>query len=238
MRRITELTKDFFNVVNQLRRGALDGGAGGAASDGTSAGAELSAELMHSKLRALVESTMQQGEELAMQGRDVQDVVYALVALADERALAMSENVRRFWMTNMLQLRYFHENVAGEGFFTRLEGLRRDSRRIEVLEVYYLCLLFGFQGKYAIRGGDIELANLIDVLLAEMGKALDVPEELSPSADRPDDAVGRSRGRTLFWVSLGALSLTVALYAALRVSIVKEASALREPVADVVEPRQ
>ena len=62
MRRITELTKDFFNVVNQLRRGALDGGAGGAASDGTSAGAELSAELMHSKLRALVESTMQQGE--------------------------------------------------------------------------------------------------------------------------------------------------------------------------------
>lgn len=230
MRRITELTKDYFNALNQLRRSAIEGAEHG--------DAELSAELIHSKLRGLIETMMQQGEELGMQGRDTQDVIYALVALADERALAMSENVRRFWMTNMLQLRYFHENVAGEGFFTRLEGLRRDSRRLEVLEIYYLCLLFGFQGKYAIRGGEIELANLVDILRAEMGKALEVSDELSPSADRPDDAVGRSRGRTLFWVSLGALSLTVALYAALRVSIAKEARALlREPISDV-EPRQ
>jgi type VI secretion system protein ImpK len=222
MRRITELTKDYFNALNQLRGGAREG-------------AELSPELVHSKLRGLVDTMVQRGEELGMQSRDVQDVVYALVALADERALAMSENIRRFWMTNMLQLRYFHENVAGEGFFTRLEGLRRERRRIEVLEVYYLCLLFGFQGKYAIRGGDIELVNLLDVLRAEMGPALEVPDELSPSAERPDDAVGRSRGRTLFWVSLGALTLTVALYAALRVSIVKEAASLREPAPEVKE---
>jgi type VI secretion system protein ImpK len=218
MKRITELTKDFFNALNQIR-GADDG-------------QEPSPELVHSKLRGLIDAMLQQGAQLAMPDRDVQDIAYALVALADERALAMSEAMHQFWMANTLQLRYFHENVAGDGFFSRLDGLRKDLRRLEVLEVYYLCLLFGFQGKFAIRGGDIELANLIDLLRSELGKALDIADELSPSAERPDDAVGRARGRTLIWVSAGAMVLTLTLYIALRVSIANESASLREPPAE------
>lgn len=218
MKRITELTKDFFNALNQIR-GADDA-------------VEPSPELVHTKLRGLVDAIQLQGSELAMQDRDVQDIVYALVALADERALAMSEGMHRYWMGNMLQLRYFHENVAGEGFFSRLDAIRQDARRLEVLEVYYLCLLFGFQGKFAIRGGDIELANLIDILRSELAKALEVGDELSPSAERPDDAVGRSRGRTLIWVSAGAVLLTVTLYFALRISISSAAAPLREPTSE------
>ena len=214
MKRITELTKDYFNALNQIRE----------AQDGL----EPAPELVHMKLRGLIDDIIKRGPETGMQEREVQEIAYALVALADERALAMSENMRRFWMGNLLQIRYFHENVAGEGFFTRLEGMRRDARRLEVLEIYYLCLLFGFQGKFAIRGGDLELANLIEVLRTEIGQALDVPEDLSPSAERPDDAVGRARGRALIWISAGTLLVTVALYAALRVSISNESASLRD----------
>ena len=60
--------------------------------------------------------------------------------------------IRDVWMSNPLQLHYFNENLAGEGFFYRLERILADPRRVEALRVYYLCLLFGFQGKYAVRG--------------------------------------------------------------------------------------
>jgi type VI secretion system protein ImpK len=219
MKKVTELTKDCFNAINQIRE--------------AQEGVAPPAEVLHQRMRAFIDELVERGARENVQERDVQDMVYALVALADEMALAMSDNVRRFWVGNLLQLRYFNENVAGEGFFRRLEGIRRDARRLDVLEVYYLCLLFGFQGKHAVRGGEMELLTLIDALRNELGQALDVPDELSPSAERPDDAVRKARGRMPFlWVSLGALALAVSVYAALRVSISNEGALARDRLAE------
>jgi hypothetical protein len=75
--------------------------------------------------------------------------------------------------------------------------------------------------------------NLVEVLRAELAQALDVPEELSPSAERPDDAVFKRRGRMGFlWVSIGALALAVGVYVALRMSIGNEAAAARDSIAE------
>ncbi len=219
MKRITELTKDCFNAINQIR----EAGEGMAPP----------AEILHKSLRGYIDALIERGPRHGYQERDVHDMAYALVALADEMALSLSESVRRFWMGNLLQLKYFNENVAGEGFFQRLEAMRRDPRKVEVVEVYYLCLLFGFQGKYAIRGGEIELMNLIETLRVELSQALDIPDELSPSAERPDDAVFKKRGRMGFlWVSVGALMLAVSVYVALRVSIGNEGAAARDRIAE------
>jgi type VI secretion system protein ImpK len=193
-------------------------------------------EILHQRLRGFIDALIERGPREGHQERDVMDMAYALVALADEMAMSMSESVRRYWMGNLLQLRYFNENVAGEGFFTRMEALRRPPQRLEVLEVYYLCLLFGFQGKYAVRGGEIELLNLIEVVRTELSQALDVPDELSPSGERPDDAVLKARGRMpLIWVSVGALVLAVGVYVALRISIGNEGAAARERIAETAK---
>src|SRR3954471_8130220 len=136
MKRVTELTKDCFNAINQIRE--------------SQEGMAPPPELLHQRLRGFIDALIERGPRDGFQERDVQDMAYALVALADEMALGMSESVRRFWMGNLLQIRYFNENVAGEGFFTKLDAVRRDPRRLDVLEVYYLCLLLGFQGKYAM----------------------------------------------------------------------------------------
>lgn len=54
-----------------------------------------------------------------------------------------------------LQLSQFGDHLAGENFFTRLEDLRaQGAPRLPSLEVYYLCLLLGFEGKYRIEGGE------------------------------------------------------------------------------------
>ena len=219
MKKVTDLTKDCFNAINQIRE--------------AQEGVAPPPELLHQRLRGFVDALLDRGPREGYQERDVRDMAYALVALADEMAQGMSENVRRYWTANLLQLRYFNENVAGDGFFTRLEAARRDARRIEVLEVYYLCLLLGFQGKYAIRGGEIELLNLIDALRGELAQALDIPDELSPSAERPDDFVRKARGRMPFlWVAVGALALAVGVYAALRVSIGNEGAVARDRLAE------
>ena len=42
---------------------------------------------------------------------------------------------------------------AGERFFERLDKVRRAGEgKAELLEIYYLCMALGFEGKYKIAG--------------------------------------------------------------------------------------
>jgi len=85
----------------------------------------------------------------------IQDCKYAFCALLDEIILNSEFEIRDEWERNPLQLRLFGEHLAGEGFFDRLENLRLEPQKhIETLEVYYTCLILGFQGKYLLEGED------------------------------------------------------------------------------------
>lgn len=74
---------------------------------------------------------------------------FALVAFLDEAVTSLPFSDKDAWLTNPLQSELFGLNYAGEEFFRRLEELRRRTQEnIQVLEVYYLCLVLGFKGKY------------------------------------------------------------------------------------------
>lgn len=78
---------------------------------------------------------------------------YAFCALMDEIVLSSEFVIREEWERAPLQLRLFGEHLAGEAFFDRLETLRLNPEaNIEALEVFYACLLLGFQGKYLLEG--------------------------------------------------------------------------------------
>ena len=155
-----------------------------------------------------------------------------LVDIADEVAQSKSEALRQFWGSQQLQLLYFQENVAGEGFFTRLETLRRDPRRHEVLRVYTLALLFGFQGRYRVRGGELELMNLLDDLQRSLARAREHESEtLSPQGEPPEvtRAGGRGRGMLLYAAG-GAIAAAVALVVVLRVWLGSSVSSVVERI--------
>ncbi len=98
----------------------------------------------------------------------VQESKYAFCALMDEIILASNFRIRDEWERNPLQLRLFGEHLAGEGFFQRLEDLRLDPKKnIEILEVYYTCLLLGFQGKYLLEG-----MEKLNYLIARIGQEI------------------------------------------------------------------
>ncbi len=85
----------------------------------------------------------------------IHDCKYAFCALLDEIILNSDFEIRDEWERNPLQLRLFGEHLAGEGFFDRLDNLRLEPQKnIEILEVFYTCMILGFQGKYLLEGED------------------------------------------------------------------------------------
>jgi len=216
MERITEVTKDCFNAIAQLRR--LEE-------------AQLPPpEALHRQLRSFIDEMRKQGAQAGYSRDDVDDIAYAVVALADEVALSKGEAMRGFWIGQQLQLVYFQENVAGEGFFTRLEAARKDPRRAEVLQAYYLALLFGFQGRFRVRGGEMELLNIIADLQRQFSRRRkkDI-ETLSPSGERPDDSrAGASSGRLLAGIVAAVLVASLLTVVGLRLWVGSTASAVVE----------
>jgi type VI secretion system protein ImpK len=217
---VDELTSECFNALNQLREyeGVIN-----------------SPDLIRERVCGFLDVVKDRARELGIADRDTQDMLYALVALADEVAMTKGEPLRGAWVARPLQLQYFNENLAGEGFFARLEGLRRDRRKSDVLRVYYLCMLFGFQGRYAIRGGEIELMRIIDATRTDLLAGVEVTDQLSPAGDPPDEPLVQHGGRNpLIWVSLGIFAIAVALFVGLRISLDTKASNLADRVDELV----
>lgn len=207
MERITEVTRECFDALIQLRR--------------ADASSLPTAPALHDRLRRFVDGMMARAGQAGFARDEVDDIAYAVVALADEIVLSRSPALRQAWPGQSLQLHYFHENVAGEGFFTRLEAVRRDLRRREILQVYYLALALGFQGRYQVRGGDLELLTLVEELQRELARSARVEvEALSPEGVHPEPARARSGRATRVAAVAGvAAGLVVLAYLALQISL-------------------
>lgn len=216
MDRVTEVTRDCFDAIVQLRR-----------TDDASLPAP---DVLHGRLCGLIDTMYQRAAQAGFGKEDQNDIAYPIVALADEVAFSRSDAIRAFWAERSLQLHYFHENVAGEAFFTRLETLRKDPRRRDILRIYDVALLLGFQGRYRVRGGELDLLRIIEDLQEHLGAGRDAdPTALSPQGERPDEPDRRTRGPGLaLWISAGALALALLVYSGFLIS-------LRSSAGDVVK---
>lgn len=216
MDRVNEVTKDAFDALIQIRNLHDEG--------------LLAPEMFHARMIAFIDDLFTRGQRAGMGERDVQDMVYAVVALADEVALRKPGGIREVWMSKPLQLHYFNENLAGEGFFQRLEYVLADPRRVDVLRVFYFCLLFGFQGKYAVRGGELELAAVQRRVKDILGIGAR-PEPLSKKHLRPRERVNRAQQHYItVWIGLLAVLFSLALIIVLRRALDSQTSAILERI--------
>ena len=216
MDNLNQVTAECFNALRQLRE--LDGPI-------------RSPDMIHDRLCGFIESMRERARDQGMPQRDADDIAYAIVALADEIAMGKPEPLRSFWMNKPLALQFFNDALAGEGFFTRLQQVRRDGRRQDVVRAYYQCLLFGFQGKYSIRGGELELMKIVDSLRPEVERHIEVPDALSPAGEPPDEPMVRPGQRNLFlWIALGVFAVAIAVFIGLRVNLDRQVSGLADRV--------
>jgi type VI secretion system protein ImpK len=93
-------------------------------------------------------------------GDDVWLARFAAVAFLDESVLNSGQLIFQDWARRPLQEELFGSHLAGEAFFKYLRQLleRADSPELaDLLEVFQLCLLLGFQGRFNGSGQGGEL---------------------------------------------------------------------------------
>lgn len=84
------------------------------------------------------------------------EVIYAMTAIADEVFLNMDWNGKQYWEENMLEIKFFNTQVAGDEIFNRINQLVSETEPLgtEKAEIYLDMLSLGFKGRF--RGTEEE----------------------------------------------------------------------------------
>jgi type VI secretion system protein ImpK len=196
------------------------------------AGLALPSNDLRPTFERMLEELEQRGRTLRYADRQVQDVKFALAAFIDETILTNNFPLREVWEANPLQLEYFGEHLAGVKFFERLDAVMKNpAAEAEALEVYYLCLLLGFKGKYKVYLEE-QLKGVVAQVEERLRAAGRLEEgELSPhwrADDQPEPP--RDTGLPL-WAKAGAgvgLMLVALIYMVLNFLLRSEVNAAKE----------
>ncbi len=164
---------------------------------------------------------------------DIQLAIFAVVAYLDETILNLHKPAFRDWVRKPLQEELFGRHVAGEAFFQNLDQLlgRRDSEETaDVLEVYYLCLLLGYLGRYSIASR-AELRSIMGQIEDKIRRIRKMSAELAPHWRPPPESGARRADpwiRRLLYGIAGTGGLTVVLFLIYRFVLSSGVTTLRE----------
>ncbi len=145
----------------------------------------------------MLESLKAAGEQARNHGYHADDIklaVFAVVAFVDESVLNLRSPIFADWPRRPLQEELFGHHVAGEVFFRNVQDLlgKTDSPDLaDLLEVYQLCLLLGFAGRYSL-GGRGELRAVTDAVADKIRRIRGAAGDLSPCWMPPPDPVHRA----------------------------------------------
>jgi type VI secretion system protein ImpK len=156
---------------------------------------------------------------------------YALCTLIDETAASTPWGASGRWAQHGLLALFHGETEGGEKFFQLLARLLENPHgNVDLIELMYICLQLGLEGRYRIiEGGHRQLdmirERLVTVIRKERGE---YERDLSPAGSRAPAATPHRLGWLPVWV-VGAVAalLLVVIYLgfALRVSRASDAIA-------------
>lgn len=188
--------------------------------------------------RRRTKGTLQEVERVAIatgyDGRDVKDTHLAVVAFLDSVILNLKNDpITQEWAKETLQQELFGTTDAGEVFFAKLESYRArpDSAQLaDILEVYLLCLLLGFEGQYSARQR-AELEALAESVRHRIETIRRNDEQSSSTRRSPAGEIAPTsptlRRDRLAYVTLGLLLFTILFYLLLRWNLVFASDDLR-----------
>ena len=178
------------------------------------------AEELQRRINMMFDQMSRRCREVGIPEEDFTEAKYAIAAFIDEQVLRADWPGRNQWLARPLQFVYFNENTAGEGFFSHMQALQNQQHRAHVLEIYYLCMALGFQGQYAVSGGEGQLARLLDQVGGDVSRVLPPTEIISPHGEARDPARGLvQRERPIVALSLGFFGLALLIFLALKVTL-------------------
>ena len=175
---------------------------------------------------------VQQFEAAARSKGEPADVIlgarYVLCTAVDETVLNTPWGSQSIWATQTLLGTFHNETWGGEKFFQLLDRLIQEpARNLHLLELMYLCLSLGFEGKFRVqeRGramlGSVQ-DNLYQTIRLHRG---DIEQELSPRwTGVRDQRTKLARYVPLWVVAAVSAGLLLLVYSVFLISINSSAS--------------
>ena len=122
---------------------------------------------------------------------DIRPATFAVVAFLDESVLNSTTTPFADWSRMPLQEELYGNQLAGETFFENLQRLlaRPDSQDLaDLLEVYLLCLLLGYKGRYGLTGQE-SLRPVMDSVASKVSRCRGPLPGFSPSWKVPEGSL-------------------------------------------------
>jgi type VI secretion system protein ImpK len=171
-----------------------------------------SAQAFSTRIQEFLGEFERGAKRLNIAAEDVYAAKFAFCAAVDELVLSSQFRIRADWERRPLQLVLFGEQLAGEKFFQSLEECRaQGAARLQSLEVFHMCLLLGFRGKYLLEGPE-KLAYLTARLGDEIAHMKGKRAPFAPHWPLPDQIAHRLKREVPVW-AIGAVFGLVALLA-------------------------
>lgn len=190
------------------------------------------ANTIKAKVAELLEEFERSSRSAGYDNEKIQLAKFALVAFLDETIISSAWDQKDEWLSEPLQLKLFDSFNAGEEFFDNIKLLRqRTARNKDVLEVYYLCLVLGFKGKYQLQSPEI-LRKMTDDLNSELHpQTFNSIDVLSPNAKVQDVYIPEVKSSLPVWVyPLAAVTICILLYIFLSLTISSKADSVIKDV--------
>jgi type VI secretion system protein ImpK len=190
------------------------------------------AELFRGQVLHSIKTAEQAARARGYTDEDIKLAVFAVVAFLDESLLNLRQAVFDDWVRRPLQEEMFGRHVGGEVFFDRLQELleRRDSQEAaDTLEVYYLCLLLGYLGRFSISSkGDLRV--LMEKTSDKINRIRKARPDLSPQWALPAEAAYEMRSdpwmRRLLIGAAVCVAVTLLLFPVCKISLASEVNAI------------
>lgn len=167
---------------------------------------------LHRQVTAAIQQFELDANAAGLAPEHVLSARYALCASLDETVLGTPWGSHSMWSTQTLLSVFHKETWGGEKFFTILDRvMQAPQRNLDLLELLYLCLALGFEGKYKIQDrGQVQLAAIQDDLFRLIRRERgEFERRLSPHWEGIEDRRNRLAGFIPLWVVASALATVV-----------------------------
>jgi type VI secretion system protein ImpK len=147
---------------------------------------------------------------------------YILCTLLDESAASTPWGGSGAWAAQSLLVQFHNESWGGEKVFALMAKLAENvPANRHLLELLYVCLAFGFEGRYrVVENGRAQLDGVRARLAQMLRQGLNPDPALSPRWQGAEPGEGGLRQKLPLWVIWAATALVLLLvYVALRFSI-------------------
>jgi type VI secretion system protein ImpK len=195
---LSELSSDCLTLIAQIRTSKNVGDIG----------------RLRQKSKDLLERLERDAKDAGIELDDIRTSQFGLAAFFDEAVSTGSFPQKEEWAANPLHLEMFGRADAGEEFFRKLADLRqRPQKNAEVLEVYYLCLVLGYRGKYYFEPGE-SLRALVEDTKADLlrGREKRAPRTLSPHGMPRENIANAVYKEVPIWIIAAAAGAIGMLY--------------------------